>query len=74
MTTQTLTPATRTGAARVGALALAVVAVIVTVALGVLFARHAVGLDAHHLLHGVGMLPAPVRNLIGGTELSHLAH
>ncbi len=77
MTTQTISPATRTrtgGAARIGIFALAFAALAVTVVLVARFAPHAIGLDANHLLHGVALLPEPVRNLIGGATLSHLAH
>ncbi len=58
--------------ARVGAvlLLLAVAAIAITVTL--LLARH-VGGDAHAMLHGISHMPEPVRNLLGGAELSHLS-
>ncbi len=70
MTSQTITRRATTGRA----LAVTAIGVVLALCLALLFARHAAGVDARHLLHGIGLLPGPVRNLLGGAELSHLAH
>ncbi len=70
MTTQTITRRTTSNRA----LAVTAISVVLAFCLALIVARHAAGADAQHLLNTLSRLPRPVRNLLGGAQLSHLAH